>query len=160
MESSVLLVHANDFSCKLPRNGAVRPTSNASLALIGNHFAKPRQLPAWITRAEQPSDMFCTSNEQGKQFLMFFMCGACIFMLAAFIIMQVCSPSRISGRYGCAWSVWCETSKQQSCFFLASCLLLVLYENRVSLACPVVFDHLRFHFIANTRSRKETKRNR
>eukprot|EP00971_Amphidinium_carterae_P255839 5079648-Amphidinium_carterae.1 len=66
VESSVLLVHANDFSCQLPRNGAVKPSSNTSLALIGNHFAKPRQLPAWISRAERPSDMFCTSNEPGK----------------------------------------------------------------------------------------------
>eukprot|EP00971_Amphidinium_carterae_P119098 2359417-Amphidinium_carterae.1 len=53
---SVLFVQANDFSCQLPRHREVTP--RASLALIGNHFAKPRQVPAWIATAEQPSDMF------------------------------------------------------------------------------------------------------
>eukprot|EP00971_Amphidinium_carterae_P153325 3039732-Amphidinium_carterae.1 len=81
IQNSVLLVHANDFSCNLPRNREVKPTSTASLALIGNHFAQPRKPPAWITTAEQPSDMFCVSNEQAKRFIMLFVCGACVFCL-------------------------------------------------------------------------------
>eukprot|EP00971_Amphidinium_carterae_P232937 4622782-Amphidinium_carterae.1 len=78
---STLLVHANDLSCQLPRHQEVTP--QASLALIGNHFTKPRHLPAWITTAERPSDMFCVSNRQGKSFIVLLGCGGCIFLLSA-----------------------------------------------------------------------------
>eukprot|EP00971_Amphidinium_carterae_P240082 4766564-Amphidinium_carterae.1 len=80
---STLLVHANDLSCQLPRHQEVTPT--ASLALIGNHFSKPRRDPAWITMAERPSDMFCVSNRQGERFAMLLVCGGCIFMLSALL---------------------------------------------------------------------------
>eukprot|EP00971_Amphidinium_carterae_P306903 6099133-Amphidinium_carterae.1 len=46
--TSTLLVYGNEFSCKLPHHYGVRPTSAASLSLIGNHFAKPRRVPTWI----------------------------------------------------------------------------------------------------------------
>eukprot|EP00971_Amphidinium_carterae_P320175 6364452-Amphidinium_carterae.1 len=83
-ESSVILAHANVFSCNLPRNGEVElKSSHASLALIGNHFAASPQIPPWITRAERPSDMFCVSNQQCKHFLMFLACGVCLFGLAS-----------------------------------------------------------------------------
>eukprot|EP00971_Amphidinium_carterae_P006407 126423-Amphidinium_carterae.1 len=52
-EQSSLFFHDNDFSCNLPLNGKVK--LNVSLALIGNHFTQPRQIPAWITSLEQPS---------------------------------------------------------------------------------------------------------
>eukprot|EP00971_Amphidinium_carterae_P034544 680022-Amphidinium_carterae.1 len=55
-DESVLLVHANDFSCKLPHHRGEKPTTTASLSLIGNHFAQPRCVPTWITPAEQPTD--------------------------------------------------------------------------------------------------------
>eukprot|EP00971_Amphidinium_carterae_P215409 4275285-Amphidinium_carterae.1 len=55
---SVLFVYANDFSCMLPLLEQVELNSNvsASLALIGNHFFAPRQLPPWVTTAERPAD--------------------------------------------------------------------------------------------------------
>eukprot|EP00971_Amphidinium_carterae_P043526 856470-Amphidinium_carterae.1 len=62
----MLFAHENEFSCNLPRNGEVEPSRHESLALIGNRFAQPQRIPAWITAAEQPSDMFCVSNRQGK----------------------------------------------------------------------------------------------
>eukprot|EP00971_Amphidinium_carterae_P257733 5115957-Amphidinium_carterae.1 len=43
---SNLLVHANDFSCKLPMHGGIEPY--VSLGLIGNHFTQPGQHPPWI----------------------------------------------------------------------------------------------------------------
>eukprot|EP00971_Amphidinium_carterae_P246433 4894638-Amphidinium_carterae.1 len=49
--TSTLLVYGNEFSCKLPRHYGVQPTSTASLALIGNHFAQPRHVPTWINVA-------------------------------------------------------------------------------------------------------------
>eukprot|EP00971_Amphidinium_carterae_P320724 6374737-Amphidinium_carterae.1 len=65
--ASTLLVYSNEFSCKLPRHYGVKLTSKASqasLALIGNHFAQPRRVPTWIMPAEQPTAMFCRSNQQ------------------------------------------------------------------------------------------------
>eukprot|EP00971_Amphidinium_carterae_P014190 280005-Amphidinium_carterae.1 len=41
----------------MPRHYGVKPTSNASLSLIGNHFAQPRRVPKWIMPAEQPTDI-------------------------------------------------------------------------------------------------------
>eukprot|EP00971_Amphidinium_carterae_P343738 6483681-Amphidinium_carterae.1 len=43
-DTSTLLLYSNAFSCKLPRHYGVKP-SNASLSLIGNHFAQPRCVP-------------------------------------------------------------------------------------------------------------------
>eukprot|EP00971_Amphidinium_carterae_P130409 2583516-Amphidinium_carterae.1 len=64
--NSTLLAYGNEFSCKLPRHYGVKLTSieRPSLSLIGNHFAQPQCVPTWIMPAEQPTDMFCTSNEQ------------------------------------------------------------------------------------------------
>eukprot|EP00971_Amphidinium_carterae_P066179 1310845-Amphidinium_carterae.1 len=106
-ENSKIFVHANAFSCQLPRHQEVTPKS--SLVLIGNHFAKPRQLPAWITTAEQPSNMFLVAEGQGKRFLMIFLGCACIFCLAALrlkITNQV-----MHGRFAHAKSAWNETSQ-------------------------------------------------
>eukprot|EP00971_Amphidinium_carterae_P246632 4898550-Amphidinium_carterae.1 len=41
--TSTLLVYGNEFSCKLPHHHGVK--AHASLALIGNHFARPQQVP-------------------------------------------------------------------------------------------------------------------
>eukprot|EP00971_Amphidinium_carterae_P170068 3369749-Amphidinium_carterae.1 len=48
--TGTLLVYSNEFSCKLPRQYGVRPTSTGSLSLIGNHFTQPRCVPTWIMR--------------------------------------------------------------------------------------------------------------
>eukprot|EP00971_Amphidinium_carterae_P194057 3850592-Amphidinium_carterae.1 len=53
-QTGTLLVYGNELSCKLPRHFDVKPTSNASLSLIGNHFTQPRCVPKWIMPAEQP----------------------------------------------------------------------------------------------------------
>eukprot|EP00971_Amphidinium_carterae_P251684 4996520-Amphidinium_carterae.2 len=58
-DTSTFLVFGNEFSCKLPRHYGMRPTSTASLSLIGNNFAQPRCVPTWIMPVEQPTDMFC-----------------------------------------------------------------------------------------------------
>eukprot|EP00971_Amphidinium_carterae_P335008 6470634-Amphidinium_carterae.1 len=108
--NSMLFVHANDFSCQMPRHQDVTP--KRSLALIGNHFAKPLRVPAWITTAEQPSDMFCVSEEQCKRFVMTFLCGACIFCLATFGFKS--TNEVMYGRFARARSAWNETSQLQS----------------------------------------------
>eukprot|EP00971_Amphidinium_carterae_P249467 4951782-Amphidinium_carterae.1 len=54
VDLSKVLVIANGLSCKLPRLEDVQPS--ISLALIGNHFAKPKYLPAWLSPHEQPPD--------------------------------------------------------------------------------------------------------
>eukprot|EP00971_Amphidinium_carterae_P203707 4042771-Amphidinium_carterae.1 len=84
--NSTLFVHANDLSCHLPTHQEVTPKT--CLALIGNHFTKPRHLPAWITTAERPSNMFCVSNRQGKHFIMLLVCGGCIFLLSAALLLK------------------------------------------------------------------------
>eukprot|EP00971_Amphidinium_carterae_P286361 5685611-Amphidinium_carterae.1 len=114
-ENSTLFVHANGFSCQLPRHHEITP--KASLALIGNHFAKPRQLPAWITTAEQPADMFLVSNGQVKKFVMTSLGCACIFCLATFRIKSA-NPA-MYGRFACAKSAWIETSRRQSAVLMA-----------------------------------------
>eukprot|EP00971_Amphidinium_carterae_P343677 6483589-Amphidinium_carterae.1 len=86
-EASSFFVQANDFSCQLPRHRDITPKD--SLALIGNHFAKPRRIPAWIMAAEQPADMFCVSEEQGKKFVMMLLGSACIFCLATLRLKSV-----------------------------------------------------------------------
>eukprot|EP00971_Amphidinium_carterae_P204994 4068508-Amphidinium_carterae.1 len=117
---SMLFVHANDFSCQLPRHREVTP--KRSLALIGNHFTKPRVLPAWITTAERPSDMFCVSEGQGKKFVMTFLCGACIFCLST-LMLRLTSTNKVTyGRFARAKSAWSETSQFQSRLLMASCV--------------------------------------
>eukprot|EP00971_Amphidinium_carterae_P333923 6468947-Amphidinium_carterae.1 len=143
---SMLLVYANDFSCKLPRHGEVKPSSTASIALIGNHFAHPQHLPAWITTAEQPSDMFCVSNEQGKRSIVLLTCGVCLLCLAAFKLKR--STPLMLAR---AKSAWYEASQQHCCLVVASCCLLPTYNNLLWLACTVVADHMRLHFIVATK---------
>eukprot|EP00971_Amphidinium_carterae_P029493 580766-Amphidinium_carterae.1 len=135
---SVLFVHANDFSCQLPRHRDVTP--KRSLALIGNHFAKPRQLPAWITTAEQASDMFLVSEGPGKMFVLTFLCGACIFCLVA---LRLKGANKVMhGRFAHAKSAWNETSQRQSCLMMASCVGALLYNNMQALACTLTTDHL------------------
>eukprot|EP00971_Amphidinium_carterae_P024322 480098-Amphidinium_carterae.1 len=124
-EKSTLYVHANVFSCQLPRHRDVTP--KASLALIGNRFAKPRQLPAWITTAEQPSDMFLVSEEQGKKFLMMFLGCACIFYLATFRLKG--TSEVMSGRCAAFKSAWNETSQHQSRLLMVSCAPALLRNN-------------------------------
>eukprot|EP00971_Amphidinium_carterae_P291584 5788398-Amphidinium_carterae.1 len=141
IENSTLFVHANDYSCKLPRHHEV--TSKESLALIGNHFAKPRQLPPWITTAEQPSDMFCVSESQGKNFGKIFLGCACIFSFA----------SAALGLIARAKSAWNETSQYQSSILMASCVPALLYNSMQSLACSLTADHLRYRLVA-TRPRE------
>eukprot|EP00971_Amphidinium_carterae_P247908 4922707-Amphidinium_carterae.1 len=52
------------------------------------------------------------------------------------------------GRFARAKAAWNETSQHQSLFLMASCVPALLYNNRQSLACTVIADHLRLHFIA------------
>eukprot|EP00971_Amphidinium_carterae_P174662 3462227-Amphidinium_carterae.1 len=153
--SSVLFVHANDFSCALPRHCEVKPTSIASLALIGNHFAQPRRhLPAWITSAERPSDMFCLSNKQGEQFVVFLTCAACLFALAA-LICKIRSTAMGATftyvRFARERSAWYATSRHTTTFLVTSCVLLVICSNMLSLTCTTASDHLRIHFVVKRR---------
>eukprot|EP00971_Amphidinium_carterae_P243033 4825809-Amphidinium_carterae.1 len=114
-ENSTFYVHANDFSCRLPRHRDVKP--KASLALIGNRFARPRQLPAWITAAEQPSDMFLVSEGPGKHFVLMLFGCACIFGLATFRLKS--TNQAMYGRFACARSAWIESSQRQSAVSMA-----------------------------------------
>eukprot|EP00971_Amphidinium_carterae_P300404 5968781-Amphidinium_carterae.1 len=91
-QTSTLLLYNNDFSCKLPRHYGAKPTSTESLSLIGNHFTKPRCVPTWIMPAEQPADMFCTSNQQSTRFIMLLFCGGCCFVLATFLLKRKALP--------------------------------------------------------------------
>eukprot|EP00971_Amphidinium_carterae_P096587 1911681-Amphidinium_carterae.1 len=136
--NSTLFVHANDFSCQLPRHQEVTP--NASLALIGNHFAKPRLLPAWITTAEQPAGMFLVSEGPAKHFVMVFLGCACIFCLATFRLKS--ANEVMYGRFARAKSAWNETSQRQNVVLMASCVSALLYNNMQSLACTLTTDHL------------------
>eukprot|EP00971_Amphidinium_carterae_P045156 888582-Amphidinium_carterae.1 len=139
--NSTLLVYANELSCQLPRHHDV--SLQASLALIGNHFTERRHPPAWITKAEQPSDMFCVSNQQGKSFIMLLACGGCVFLLSVFQLTR--KTLRVRGKFARARSAWYETCQQQNRLLLASYVLLPTYTNMLLLACTVVADHLRFH---------------
>eukprot|EP00971_Amphidinium_carterae_P271997 5398091-Amphidinium_carterae.1 len=128
----------------------VKLRSNASLALIGNHFWQPRQLPLWISEVEQPSDMFCVSNKQGKQFIILLMCGACLFCLTLlFLKLELASHVNVDRVHGCfapARSAWYEASQQQDLLFVASGVVFPLYSHMVLRACAVISDHLRLHF--------------
>eukprot|EP00971_Amphidinium_carterae_P061259 1212873-Amphidinium_carterae.1 len=109
MNESLLFFHANAFSCQVPRNGDVKPNYTESLALIGNHFTQPRELPAWITPAERPAGMFCLSNKQGTNFVMLLACGACLFGLTACISVRGRQGHRFYGQFARARSAWHET---------------------------------------------------
>eukprot|EP00971_Amphidinium_carterae_P290011 5758433-Amphidinium_carterae.1 len=145
---STLFAHTNDFSCKLPLNAGVEAgTGVASLVLAGNHFAQPQRPPSWITRLEQPSDMFCVSNERGKHFAMLLILACCIFISVAFKTLRDLKGRAMHGKFARARSAWHEASQYQRQFLVASCGLLILHSNMVSRACTVVSDHLRLHFL-------------
>eukprot|EP00971_Amphidinium_carterae_P318908 6339317-Amphidinium_carterae.1 len=132
-QTSTLLVYANEFSCKLPRNYGVTLTSTASLSLIGNHLARPRRVPTWILPTEQPIDMFCTSNWHGKQFIMFLFCGGCCFILAASQLKR--KAWSMHEKFARARLEWYETCQQQNRLVLTSCVLLPVYSSSLWLAC-------------------------
>eukprot|EP00971_Amphidinium_carterae_P276612 5489321-Amphidinium_carterae.1 len=144
-QTSTLLVYGNEFSCELPRHYGVKSTSTLSLSLIGNHFAQPRVVPAWIMQTEQPTEMFCRSNWQGKQFILLLCGGSSFLMLAVIQLKRKALPIR--AEVALARSAWYETCQQQNRLALASCVLLPFYSNVLWLACTVVADHLRFHVV-------------
>eukprot|EP00971_Amphidinium_carterae_P032777 645305-Amphidinium_carterae.1 len=111
-DTSTLLLYSNKFSCELPRHYGMKPTSNASLSLIGNHFTQPQSVPTWIMPAEQPTDMFCRSNRQSKQFIMLLYCGVCCFVVAAIKLKRKALP--MHGAFARARSAWYETCQQQN----------------------------------------------
>eukprot|EP00971_Amphidinium_carterae_P128477 2544956-Amphidinium_carterae.1 len=127
MENSTLLVYNNDFSCKLPHHCDVRSDSTSSLALMGNHFAQPRHVPAWIMPAEQPTGMFCVSNHQSKRFIALLCCGGCCFLMA---VVQAKKSTNLpmDGRLQRARFAWYETCQKQKRMLLASCVLLPVYN--------------------------------
>eukprot|EP00971_Amphidinium_carterae_P074405 1470387-Amphidinium_carterae.2 len=110
--ASTLLLFGDEFSCKLPRHYGVISTSTSSLSLIGNHFAQPRRVPAWIMPTEQPTDMFCISNGQGKRFIMLLFCGGCCFVLAAIQLRR--KALSMYGAFARARLAWYETCQQQN----------------------------------------------
>eukprot|EP00971_Amphidinium_carterae_P097568 1930581-Amphidinium_carterae.1 len=95
--------------------------------------------------AEQPTDMFCVSNQPAKRFLVFLLCGGCFFTLATMRLKRQTLP--MPRNFTRAKAAWYETCKQQNCLLLASCILLPLYSNMLLLACTVVADHVRFHVV-------------
>eukprot|EP00971_Amphidinium_carterae_P318482 6330406-Amphidinium_carterae.1 len=93
--------------------------------------------------------MFCVSNEQGRHFVVLFICSASLFVLAA--RRMAGRAPRWYRRFARARSAWYEASRQQSRVIVASCVLVVLYNRMTFLACTVVSDHLRFNFLATGR---------
>eukprot|EP00971_Amphidinium_carterae_P294125 5839980-Amphidinium_carterae.1 len=61
--------------------------------------------------------------------------------------MNTTSPE-LYGRFARAKSAWNETSQRQTAVLTASCVAALFDNNTVSLACTVLTDHLRLHFIA------------
>eukprot|EP00971_Amphidinium_carterae_P142172 2816203-Amphidinium_carterae.1 len=143
--TSTLLVYGNDISCKLPRHHGVNLTSSASISLIGNHFAQPRRVPMWIMPSEQPTDIFCRSNQQSTRFLMLLVSGGCCFALAAIQLKRKALP--MHREFARARFAWYETCQQHNCLVMASCVPLPFYSSALFLACTVVADHLRFHVV-------------
>eukprot|EP00971_Amphidinium_carterae_P136050 2695782-Amphidinium_carterae.1 len=131
--TSNILAHSNEFSCKLPRHYGVELTSTASLSLIGNHFAQPREIPTWIMPEEQPTDMFCRSNRQSQKFILLLLCGGCCFVLAAIQLKRTALP--MCGEFEHARLAWYETCQQQNRLVLTSCVLLPFYSKALLLAC-------------------------
>eukprot|EP00971_Amphidinium_carterae_P260379 5166010-Amphidinium_carterae.1 len=90
--------------------------------------------------------MFLVSNGQGKMFVMMSFGCACIFCLATF---RLKSGNRaMHGRFARAKSAWIETSQRQNVVLMASCVSALVYKNMLSLACTVLSDHLRLHFVS------------
>eukprot|EP00971_Amphidinium_carterae_P223870 4442217-Amphidinium_carterae.1 len=118
---------------KLPHHYGVKSTSVVSLALIGNHFAQPQRVPAWIMPAEQPTQMFCMSNRQSTHFIILLFSGGCCFFLAMSLGKRKNFP--MQGVLARGRSAWYETCKQQNCLALVSCVLLPAYSNALWLAC-------------------------
>eukprot|EP00971_Amphidinium_carterae_P104230 2064317-Amphidinium_carterae.1 len=94
---------------------------------------------------EQPTDMFCISNQQSTRFIMLLFCGGCCFVLAAIQLKREALP--MYGDFARARSAWYETCQQQNRLVLATCVLLPFYSNALLLACTIVADHLRFHAV-------------
>eukprot|EP00971_Amphidinium_carterae_P287321 5703625-Amphidinium_carterae.1 len=95
--------------------------------------------------AEQPTGMFCRSNQQIKHFIMLLFCGGCCFVLAVIQPKRKALP--MHGKFARARFAWYETCQQQNRLVLASCMLLPAYSNALWLACTVVADHWRFHVV-------------
>eukprot|EP00971_Amphidinium_carterae_P031277 615988-Amphidinium_carterae.1 len=100
---------------------------------MGNQFAQPRRLPTWIMPAEQPTEMFCRSNEQSTRFIMLLFSACFCFVLAVAMRKRMALPMcREVARAG---SAWYETCQQQNRLLLASCVPLPFYSNSLWLAC-------------------------
>eukprot|EP00971_Amphidinium_carterae_P255833 5079511-Amphidinium_carterae.1 len=95
--------------------------------------------------AEQPTQMFCASNQQSTHFIMLLFGGGCCFVLAAIQLER--KAVLMYGDFALARSAWYETCQQQNRLVLASCVLLPFYSRALLLACTVVADHLRFHVV-------------
>eukprot|EP00971_Amphidinium_carterae_P032460 639342-Amphidinium_carterae.1 len=145
-ENSSLMVYGNKFSCKLPRHYGVKSTSVAlSIALIGNRFARPQEIPAWIMPAEQPTNMFCVSNRRGKCFMLLLLGGGSVFMLTAIPLKGKTLP--MHGEFVRARAAWYETCQQQNRLSVAACFLLPVYSKMLSIACTVIADHFQVHVV-------------
>eukprot|EP00971_Amphidinium_carterae_P128018 2535776-Amphidinium_carterae.1 len=81
--NSVVLVHSNHLSCKLPEDIETRDIApRLSMALLGNRFTQPQlRFPAWVNPEEQGSQ-FCVSNTQGRSLLYRAAASTCIYLLA------------------------------------------------------------------------------
>eukprot|EP00971_Amphidinium_carterae_P081798 1618135-Amphidinium_carterae.1 len=92
---------------------------------------------------EQPTNMFCRSNRQSKNFIILLSCGGCCFVLAAIQLNRKVLP--MYGEFALSRSAWYETCQQQNRLVLASCVLLPFYSKALLLACTAVADHVRLH---------------
>eukprot|EP00971_Amphidinium_carterae_P269597 5348200-Amphidinium_carterae.1 len=90
--------------------------------------------------------MFLVSEGPAKHFVMVFLGCACIFCLAT-LRLKSANPA-MHGRFARAKSAWNETSQRQNAILMASCVSALSYNNIQFLACTVLTDHLRLHFIA------------
>eukprot|EP00971_Amphidinium_carterae_P034212 673632-Amphidinium_carterae.1 len=147
---SDVLVHRNQFSCQLPRNGFVQP--KLSMALIGNSFMLPNAFPPWIHVAER-GELFCVA--QGRKLLLTLMLPPVLFCLVVGLSWTWRSSRHASqvwyGPGEAARRAWHRTLKLQTMFSLASCVLLFLYNSVGTLACTVVFQRLHFPVVAKSR---------
>eukprot|EP00971_Amphidinium_carterae_P289374 5745411-Amphidinium_carterae.1 len=84
------------------------------MVLIGNHFAQPQHVPAWIMPAEQPTEMFCVSNRKSKHFIMILLGGGCFFMFSAIAMQLERRAVPMYGEYARARAAWYETCQQQN----------------------------------------------
>eukprot|EP00971_Amphidinium_carterae_P097560 1930436-Amphidinium_carterae.1 len=72
--------------------------------------------------AEQPTGMFCRSDQQGTRFIMLLICSGCCFILVAIQLKIEALP--MYGNFARARSAWYETCQRQNRLVLASCVLL------------------------------------